>query len=306
MFENNVLGVCGYGFVGEALEKGMKHAFKVLVHDPFKYPESTRIAVGLGASSSTREDGLTLVPTIDELTKQCEVIFVCVPTPMNPDGSASTKIVDRVVASIAEFNRKNVVVIKSTVPPGTTQRLQVEFGASLAGVVFNPEFLTEANYINDFKNQTRIILGGHDDRSKSIVKQVYQHAYPNVKTIKRHPTIAEMVKYTTNCFLATKVAYANEIYQICTELGVDYDKVIEYARYDERLGNTHWAVPGPDGHYGFGGSCFIKDLNALMSIAKFLGIDSNVMKGAWEKNLEVRPERDWEQLKGRAVVNDGK
>lgn len=308
-FSKDTIGVIGHGFVGEALEKGMKHAFKVLVHDPFKYPDGVRVEDKQAAAEVKKLGGkleyvgLNLVGTMEELTQQAEVIFVCVPTPMNPNGSASTKIVDRVVASIAEFNRKNVVVIKSTVPPGTTQRLQMEFG-SLAGVIFNPEFLTEANYINDFKNQTRIILGGHNDRAKSIVKQVYQHAYPNVKTIKTSSTIAEMVKYTTNTFLATKVSFANEIHDVCKELGVDYDKVIEYARYDERLGNTHWAVPGPDGHYGFGGSCFPKDINALIARMKELGLTPRVIQAAWEKNLDVRPEKDWEQLKGRAVVKD--
>lgn len=268
-FSKDTIGVVGHGFVGEALEKGMKHAFKVLVYDPFKYPDATRIANGLGANSATRDDGLELAPSMDALTSQCQVIFVCVPTPMNPDGSASTKIVERCVAEIAEFSRMNVVVVKSTVPPGTTQELHLRWATTaynqrnLLGVIFNPEFLTEANYINDFKNQTRIILGGRSDEAKTIVKQVYQKAYPNVKTIKTNSTIAEMVKYTTNTFLATKVAFANEIYDVCQKLDVDYDKVIEYARYDERLGNTHWAVPGPDGHYGFGGSCFPKDINSV-------------------------------------------
>ena len=109
-----------------------------------------------------------------------------------------------------------------------------------------------------------------------------------------------MVKYVTNNFLTVKVAFANEIAQICEALDksgndVDYDKVIEYAKYDPRLGNSHWSVPGPDGHKGFGGHCFPKDINAMICVASNLGVDAKVLKSAWEKNKEVRQDRDWER-----------
>ena len=113
-----------------------------------------------------------------------------------------------------------------------------------------------------------------------------------------------MVKYTTNAFLATKVSFANEMYEICVRSGIDYDKVVEYATYDERLGKSHWAVPGPDGHYGFGGSCFPKDINALINVGLELDMTPQVLMAAWETNLNVRPEEDWKELKGRAVVNE--
>jgi len=110
-----------------------------------------------------------------------------------------------------------------------------------------------------------------------------------------------MVKYMTNTFLATKVSFANEMYMICDKLDIDYDKVVEYSTYDERLGKSHWAVPGPDGKFGFGGSCFPKDINALLEVANKFKIDVFTLDGAWETNLQVRPEKDWEELKGRAV-----
>jgi UDPglucose 6-dehydrogenase len=113
-----------------------------------------------------------------------------------------------------------------------------------------------------------------------------------------------MVKYVTNCFLATKVSFANEIKQICDKLDIDYDKVVEYSTKDKRLGTSHWAVPGHDGHFGFGLTCFPKDLNALIATATSLGVDPKVMIAVWEKNLEVRPEKDWEKLIGRAITND--
>jgi UDPglucose 6-dehydrogenase len=113
-----------------------------------------------------------------------------------------------------------------------------------------------------------------------------------------------MVKYVTNCFLATKVSFANEMYEICQYLDIDYDKVIEYAQRDERLGYSHWMVPGPDGDYGYGGHCFPKDVKALISVA--MELDSNVkpiiLQAIDEKNNRVRNDRDWEQQKGRAVI----
>ena len=155
------------------------------------------------------------------------------------------------------------------------------------------------------RNQSRIVLGGPRPWINTV-KQVFQTAFPKVPLIKTSSTTAEMIKYVTNNFLTVKVMFANEMYQICNALdkagaNVDYDKVIEYAKYDKRLGDSHWAVPGPDGHLGVGGSCFCKDINAMTYVADQLNIDTPVLDGAWKKNLEVRPERDWELLIGRAV-----
>jgi len=162
------------------------------------------------------------------------------------------------------------------------------------------------------RNQNRIILGGPRPWINKV-KQVFEAAFPNVPIIKTSSTTAEMVKYVTNVHLAVKVALANEFYQICAALDVmganiDYDKVIEYATLDKRLGNSHWKVPGPmpaddtgEPAFGFGGSCFVKDINALICLAKILEVDPKVMTGAWHKNMEVRPQRDWEKLIGRAI-----
>ena len=94
------------------------------------------------------------------------------------------------------------------------------------------------------------------------------------------------------------------MYQICGRLGIDYDKVVEYSTYDERLGKSHWAVPGPDGKYGFGGSCFPKDINALIQLGLELDMTPEVLMAAWETNLDVRPEQDWKKLRGRAVTDE--
>jgi UDPglucose 6-dehydrogenase len=220
---------------------------------------------------------------------------------MQPDGSCNLDIVSSVVLRLNQLSKdvdKRVVVIKSTVVPGTTNRLNKK--CDRLHVCFNPEFLTERNSVEDFKNQDRIIIGGPRGGT-NVLKHMYAIAYPDVPVTKTSSTIAELVKYTTNCFLATKVALANELEQICEALDVDYDKTIEYAIKDERLGQSHWSVPGPDGKKGFGLTCFPKDLNALIALAKSLDVKPTVMEAVWQKNLEVRPERDWEKLKGRAV-----
>ena len=304
------LGVVGLGFVGTALCEGMKHAFDIIGYDKANGMMHHRTGHGFKTADKPGpppdfQEGLRTVVEMSD-----GPIFVCVPTPMRVDNSCNTSIVEEVVLAIHEITQqmkdehhdsmnKRVVVIKSTVVPGTTERLNNQSPGIV--VCFNPEFLTERNALDDFKNQDRIIIGGPHSGT-AVLKQMYNTAYPNVPVTKTSSTIAEMIKYVTNSFLATKVAFANEIEQICGELQIDYDKVIEYATKDKRLGQSHWAVPGPDGDRGFGGSCFPTALNALIKHAESLGVQPKVMRAAWEKNLEVRPGRDWEQLKGRAVT----
>lgn len=292
------IGIVGFGFVGTAVFEGMKHAFNIMVYDKAK--GCIKYTKNRDTSNFSCENGIDRVVTDTD-----GPIFVCVPTPMNPDGSANTTIVEGVVKAISESAERLgkhgiVVAIKSTVVPGTTLKLNGSFNN--IHVCFNPEFLTERNAANDFKNQDRIIIGGPHEGTAAL-KQMYETAYPNVPVTKTSSTIAELVKYVTNCFLATKVSFANEMQQICGKLEVDYDKVVEYATKDKRLGGSHWSVPGPDGKKGFSGSCFPKDLNALMKLAEHLGVECSTMKGAWETNLRVRPDKDWEQLKGRAVTD---
>tara|TARA_Y100000310_G_scaffold283995_1_gene306375 strand:+ start:418 stop:1266 length:849 start_codon:yes stop_codon:yes gene_type:complete len=278
------IGIVGQGYVGTAVKTVFEKYYGVETYD-------------LDVDKCT-------VDYLEDVVELTNVIFVCVPTPMKKDGSCDTSIVEAIVKDINDMvvSRNvsgRIVVIKSTVPPGTTERLSDECGN--ISVIFNPEFLTEANYLEDFKNQNRIILGGKRPGTTKV-KQVYSKVLPNTKVIKTGATHAEMVKYFTNTFLATKVSFANEMYLICNKLGIDYDKVVEYATYDERLGKSHWAVPGPDEKYGFGGSCFPKDINALIKVCEKMDIPSNILSAVWDTNTLVRPEEDWKELKGRAVV----
>jgi UDP-glucose 6-dehydrogenase len=122
--------------------------------------------------------------------------------------------------------------------------------------------------------------------------------------IKTNYETAELIKYMNNCFFATKVSFLNEMYQIADKCGADWDMAVEGFVRDGRVGHSHMNVPGPDGKFGFGGSCFPKDIQAMINFAESLDIEPSVLLGAWDKNLDVRPEEDWKKLKGRAVVDE--
>ena len=282
------IGIVGQGYVGTAVKEVFSKHYEVETYDLDKDKCS--------------------VDYLEDIVELSNIIFVCVPTPMKKDGSCDTSIVESVVKDINDMviSRNvsgRIVAIKSTIPPGTTNRLNKE--CHNISVIFNPEFLTEANFIEDFRNQSRIIIGG-ERPSTTKLRQVYSLLFPDATIVKTGSKTAEMVKYMTNTFLATKVSFANEMKLICDELKIDYDKVVEYSTYDERLGKSHWAVPGPDGKKGFGGSCFPKDINALISLSKDMRLYLHTLQGVWKTNLKIRPEEDWKELKGRAVVDENK
>lgn len=280
------IGIIGQGFVGSAVREGMKEHFEVLCFD--KDPEK-----------------FSNVRSISEIIEETEVTFLCVPTPMDVSGKCNTSILESALQEIqneavAYDAEEYVVVMKSTIPPGTTKRLSGMFPH--LRLVFNPEFLTEANAVNDFINQDRIVLGGEDSDALLLVTYLYNVAFPNVTVFVTESPVAELSKYIINTFLALKVSYANELHEFCLSAGISYEDAVNHAKLDSRLGSSHWQVPGPDGHFGFGLSCFPKDLNALTYECKQLNVDTTMLSAIWKKNLLVRPEKDWELLKGRAVT----
>ena len=281
------IGIVGQGFVGTAVREGLQNYFTILTHDKN------------GKCSNT----------LEEVVTRSKVIFLCLPTPMTREGKCHTGIIESVLDQINPIcdemeyfgNERRTIILKSTIPPGTTKRFaetykHIEF-------VFNPEFLTEANAIDDYKNQTRIILGG-ENHITARVRPIFAKAFPKVKIIKTDSRYAAMVKYVTNSFFAMKVSFANEMYEICQYLDIDYDKVIEYAQHDDRLGYSHWNVPGPDGDFGYGGHCFPKDVKALMHVAMEIDSDVNpiMLQATARKNNEVRKDRNCEGMQGRAVI----
>lgn len=271
------IGIIGQGFVGNAIYHKFKNFYNVKTYD-----------IESNKCNSSKEEVL-----------KCSIIFVCLPTPMNTDGTCNTDLVEETIKNIDTNIHCNTVVIKSTVVPGTTQRLNNKFRN--IDIIYNPEFLTERNAVEDFNNQNRIVLGGPRPATTKM-KQIYSKVFPKVHIIKTGSTHAELVKYFTNCFLATKVSFANEMYQLISALDHDYDKVVEYATMDSRLGDSHWAVPGPDGDFGYGGHCFPKDLSAIVKLGESLSIKPTLLKAVEEKNNEVRKNRDWEKMKGRAIL----
>lgn len=270
------IGIIGQGFVGNAVYQKFKNYYNVLTYD---------LQAKLCNSSLEEVYG-------------CDHIFICLPTPMDKDGKCYIGIVEEALAGVNEHSKAKTVVIKSTIVPGTTKNWSKQFDID---IVFNPEFLTEANAVSDYENQSRIILGG-PRKATTKLKPIFAKVFPKASIIKTDSTYAEMVKYVTNSFLATKVSFANEMYEICNGLDVDYDKVIEYARYDERLGDSHWAVPGPDGNFGYGGHCFPKDVKALINVAKDLNVHPVILEATDNKNFYVRDDRDWEKMQGRAII----
>jgi len=272
------IGIVGQGYVGSAIKLGFQDHYNVLTYDKFDLAKSTH-------------------SKLSDLVEETKIIFVCVPTPMRKDGTCYTGIVEEVIREINETADGHIIIIKSTITPGTTDRINEEYSNST--VIFNPEFLTEENFLDDFKNQNRIILGG-DRIGTNKLRQIYSKVFPKATIVKTGAKHAEMVKYFTNCFLATKVSFANEMYNVCQQLDLDYDKVVEYATYDERLGKSHWAVPGPDGDFGFGGHCFPKDLSAIINEFETYGL----LEAVEEVNNQVRENRDWEHMVGRAVLED--
>ena len=272
-----MIGIIGQGFVGNAIYQKFKNFYTVKTFDLDKSKcNSTFFEVA-----------------------NCKIVFICLPTPMNPDGSCNTSLVEEAIKELTDYISVEIIVIKSTVPPGTTTKLNKKY-RNIA-ITFNPEFLTERNAVEDYNNQNRIILGGNK-RATTKLKPIFSKVFPKATIIKTDPTHAEMVKYLTNAFLATKVSFANEIYQICHTLKIDYDKVIEHVLHDERLGKSHWAVPGPDGDFGYGGHCFPKDVKALIHVAKKLNVTPTILTATDDKNFYVRTDKDWEKMEGRAVI----
>lgn len=278
----NVLGIIGQGFVGGAVKEGMKSYFQIETFDIL--PEKSTVS------------------SLEELYFKSDLIFVCLPTPMKRSGECDISIVESVLSELNAIESKKIVILKSTVPPGTCDYLQSKY--ENIDLIFNPEFLTEANAVSDFMNQDRIVIGGSNDESLEKTRQMFYRQFPNIPILKTSLKAAEMVKYVANCFLSLKVIFANQIFDICSAVGIDYDEVIKISKFDNRLGDTHWKVPGPDGDRGYGGHCFPKDMSAFLKFGENNGVDLSLIRESIMYNNTVRKNRDWESMKGRAVSDE--
>lgn len=284
------IGVIGNGFVGKATSILKNPEVEIMVYD---------IDPKLCIPYDTKIDDL----------KECELVFVSVPTPMKTDGTCHIGIVESVIQEIRKkeiINEPhNFIVIRSTVLPGTSDDLNC---------YFMPEFLTEKNFMNDFKTCPEWIFGlrGNKENDQIFMEKINKL----FKSAKKHNSIdsdtinfvlnkeAEMIKYYRNCFLALKVSFSNEMCDYCEVNGIDYEKVREFATRDQRIGSSHTKVPGYDGMRGYGGTCFPKDTKAILNSMRELGQKSYILEAMDKRNDEVdRNNKDWKKNVGRTIID---
>ena len=263
---NVKLGIIGHGFVGKAIDWGFSENVQKFIVDP-KYSTS-----------------------IDDLVKfSPELCFVCVPTPMEIDGAQNSEILESVVDELVKKIPNTLIVVKSTVLPNVLEKL-TKLTDSL---VYNPEFLREKHAYEDFENSPMLIFGGNHKLSEIVSNAYRKHSRSKTdKHIFLDLVSASLVKYSINSFLATKIVFFNEMYELFSILNVNdsWEEIINSISIDERIGGSHMNVPGHDGRKGFGGACFPKDSFALMSFASKKGIDLDVLKSAIKKNNSIRKE----------------
>ena len=258
------VGIIGYGFVGKALASGIKKNVDVLKIDPI------------------------LNNDIEDLVEfNADICFICVPTPMNDDGSQNIDILVEVIKKIKSQSIKSVIVIKSTILPNHINK----FKKLIPNLVINPEFLRERHAHEDFINSNLILLGGKEQSTK-IVSNFYKK-YTKCKS-KQHKftdvTSASLIKYSINTFLSLKVVFFNQLYEILLESdsSMEWENFIDIISIDDRIGKSHMKVPGVDGKFGFGGACFPKDCNALIKYSEDIGKPFDLLKKSSEINNEIR------------------
>jgi len=264
------IGIVGNGYVGKATAL-MAEGHNVKFHD----------------NDKSKSDC-----TLSKLADFSDLIFICVPTPMDEDGSCCVNIVRMVVSNLRTLGvGSNKVVIRSTVPVGTSNEFESNF---------MPEFLTEKNWKQDVSNCKEWVFGVHDQKSfnKNLIDELVGDGSVHYCTTQE----AELCKYVRNCFLATKVSFFNEISEFCQAQNMNYEQVKKLTLLDERINSSHTQVPGPDSKKGFGGTCFPKDMSSLDCQMAEAGVTSYVVASAISRNKKIdRPEQDWRKDKGRAV-----
>lgn len=253
-----MIGIVGCGHVGGAM--------KLLFTDAIVYDKYQNVGTHEGIN-------------------KCDVAFVCVPTPMGENGECNTQYVDEVL----DWLETPVIVIRSTVPIGYTKRKRIELNKR---ILFQPEYYGETHN-HPFADLTRrewIVLGGDAVDASQVVK-AYQQVYTaDLKIVKVDSDTAEMAKYMENAYLATKVTFCNEMYDIAKSYGVDYDTLREVWLMDSRINRSHTFVYEDD--RGYGGSCFQKDMSALENMAQEKGIESELITAVIQKNRRLRKNYD--------------
>jgi nucleotide sugar dehydrogenase len=258
------VGIVGFGFVGRALKNGLKDNVDCVEIDP------------------------KLGTNLDDLKNyEPSIVFICLPTPMNDDGSQNIKLVKDTINKINKFNQDILIVVKSTILPKYIE----DFSSINNDIVINPEFLRE-NFANeDFINSEIIVFGGEEKNCAKLGNFYEEHTKCICKDyVKTDLISASLLKYTINCFLALKVIFFNELKSVFdnSNSNNNWSNFISSLSRDKRIGDSHMSVPGPDGRYGFGGPCFPKDVNALVKYSQEIGAELKLLKKANNINNNIR------------------
>lgn len=237
---------------------------------------------------NTMEKRLTFSSNINDAVKQSEVCFIAVGTPQGEDGSADLQYVMQVAEAIAKsINGYKVIVNKSTVPVGTAEKVTEiikQYTNYPFDVVSNPEFLKQGNAVDDFLHPDRVIIGSNSDKATRIMQDIYASFFrTGNRVIVMDVKSAEMTKYASNSFLATKISFMNEIANLCEKVGADAEMVRVGMSTDTRIGNK-FLFPG----LGYGGSCFPKDVKALIKTGIDNGVDMSIIKSADATNKKQK------------------
>ncbi len=258
------IGIIGFGFVGRALHNGLKKDVNSIEIDP------------------------KLNTNIEDLKNhKPDIVFICLPTPMNDDGSQNIDIVNNTISEINKFDSNLLIVLKSTILPKYVE----EISRICKNLVINPEFLRENYAEEDFINSEIIIFGGEEENCNKLSNFYKNHTNCICKEhIITDNKSASLIKYTINSFLALKVIFFNEMKSVFENLNTQtkWSDFINALSKDKRMGSSHMNVPGPDGRYGYGGPCFPKDVSALIEYSKEIGHELSLLKKANTINNSIR------------------
>ncbi len=255
------LGIMGVGMVGGAL----KGYFEKENLRPFLYDERKNLG------------------SLEEIS-QADIIFICVPTPFDKEKGFDLSFVKRACQNI---KGGKIIVIKSTILPGTTEKLQEKYPQHR--FLFNPEFLTEATAQEDMDKPNRQIIG-YTEKSREVAEEILG-LLPSAPFQRIIPVSeAEMTKYFSNTWFSTKVVFVNQMYGLCKKLGIDYETVRECASADKMIGPSHLDVHHK-GHFGYRGGCLPKDIRALIQFANEQGLDFKLHKTVEEINNQLMKEQ---------------
>lgn len=276
------IGIIGMGFLGSAIVHGFSHCANIKIYD--KYND--------------------IYDSLPDVISHSRYMFVCVPTPMNEDGTQDLSNVDCAIKSIANIAYTGkVIIIKTTILPGTTRKYAEKY--TNHAFVHNPEFLTERRSKLEFINAPRIILGGEDFVTKEV-EELYRIRFTHTPIYRTTWEAAEVAKYMANCFYACKVAFMNEFYDIADHVGIPYEDLKNMLLASGWVNPMHTDVPGHDGQRGYGGKCFPKDMNAIIKWAEENSLGLDMCRAAEKVNKRVREVEDWKNIKGATSVNDYK